>query len=229
MQWNGLTQALLTTTLVATSLLSGTIACATSASQYRSQGLSYRSQGRLPEAIVALQKAADLEPKNLAGQVVLGWTLHLAGQEQRAATVLERNLRYNPYHVQTLNALGIVYLVQGELLSAVLTHGWAAILAPNNEIPYYNLSLSFERLHCYDWAIVTATRAATLEPENPHPLVALSIAHWGKAETQIAQQIYRQAISVDGRYQNSDFLAYLNEAGFSADQIERSRQVLQSL
>lgn len=229
MQWNRFVQGIFAVTLVATSVLSGRTACATSAAQYRSQGLSYRSQGQLKEAIVALQKAADLEPKNLAGQVALGWTLHLSGQEQRAAAVLLQNFKHNPYYVPTLNALGIVYLVKGDLLAAVLTHGWAAILAPNNEIPYYNLSLSFERLHCYDWAIVTATRAAALEPENPHPLVALSIAHWGKAEKQVAQQIYQQAITVDGRYQSSDFLAYLNEAGFSVDQIERSRQVLQSL
>ena len=104
----------------------------------------------------------------------------------------------------------------------------AALLKPDNEIAHYNLSLGLERLGQYNWAIATATTAAKLEPSNPHPLVALAIAQWGNGDRTLAQQAYRQALSVDARYGDSAFLNYLNEAGFSSDQIQRSKQVLQS-
>lgn len=197
-----------------------------SASEYRQRGLSYREQERYPEAIAALQKAVELEPNNLSGRVLLGWTLHRAGQAKEAVETLQHSLELNPFDVPTLNALGIVYLVGGQVTDAVITHVWAAILKSNNEIAYYNLSLAFERSQQYDWAISTANVAARLEPSNPHPLVALAIAHWATGDRVLAQQAYQQAIDLDPRYRDAAFLNYLNEAGFSADQIERSKTVL---
>jgi tetratricopeptide (TPR) repeat protein len=201
----------------------------TSASQYRQLGLSYRQQQRFSEAIAALQQAVALDPDNLPGRVSLGWTLHLDRQDRSAARILEQTVQRHPYHVPALNALGIVYLVNGDLAGAVMAHKWAATLDPNNEIAYYNLSLAFQRLKQYDWAIETATQATKLEPDNPHPFVALAIAHWGKDEQAIAQQIYQEAIGLDSRYRSSSFLDGLTQAGFSPDQTETTKQVLNSL
>ncbi|MBW4579933.1 MAG: tetratricopeptide repeat protein [Tildeniella nuda ZEHNDER 1965/U140] len=202
---------------------------ATSAETYRQQGLSYREQERYPEAIAALKQAVAIEPTNLSGKVLLGWTQHKAKQNAAAAETLLQALQLNPFNVQTLNALGIVYLVEGRLTAAIAAHTWAAILQPTNEIPAYNLSLAFERVKQYNFAIATAKTAARLEPTNPHPFVALAIAHWGNGERALAQQVYREALSVDPRYSDAGFLNYLDEAGFSQDQIGRSQTVLQSL
>ena len=57
---------------------------ATSASEYRSLGLSYRASERYAQAIAALKKSVELEPQNLSGRVMLGWTQHLAGLEDAA-------------------------------------------------------------------------------------------------------------------------------------------------
>lgn len=211
------------------SLLATAPARATSAETYRQQGLTYRAQERYPEAIVALKQAVALEPTNLSGKVLLGWTLHKAKQNAAAAETLLQALELNPFNVQTLNALGIVYLVEGRLTAAITAHTWAAILQPTNEIPAYNLSLAFERIGQYNFAIATAKTAAKLEPTNPHPFVALALAHWGNDEKAQAQQAYRQALSVDTRYSDAAFLNYLDEAGFSQDQIERSQAVLRNL
>lgn len=201
---------------------------AATAEQLRQTGLSFRQQERYPEAIAALKQAVALEPKNIPGRVLLGWTQHRAGQELEATRTLEETFSLNPFEVPTLNALGIVHLVSDRLPAAIATHGWAALLKADNEVAHYNLSLAFERLGQYNWAISTAQTAASLEPNNPHPLVALAIAHWGNGNRPLAQQAYRQALAVDGRYGDSAFLNYLNEAGFSVDQIQRSKLVLQN-
>lgn len=212
----------------------GTWVCATpigavSASQYRQLGLSYRQQGQYTEAIAALKKSVELEPNHLSGRVLLGWTLHRAGDSAQAADVLSQTLSLNPFDVPTLNALGIVRLVSGELVAAVTTHTWAAILKPDNEIAHYNLSLALERLQQYNWAIATAQTATKLEPSNPHPLIAQAVAYWGNADPSTARQRYRQALSLDGRYGDITFLNYLSEAGFSSNQIQTTREILQSL
>jgi tetratricopeptide (TPR) repeat protein len=196
------------------------------AGSYRATGLSLRAQARLPEAIAAFQKANQLDPSNLANGVLLGWTQHLAGQAQAATQTLVSTAYQDFSNVQAFNALGIVLLTRGNLDDAVWAHSWALVLKPDNEIAYYNLSLAYQRLGQYDGAIATAQKAVELEPSNPHPLVALAIAHWGKGDRILAVQAYRRAIGVDGRYGNRAFLAYLKEAGFHADQIRLSEQVL---
>lgn len=200
-----------------------------SAAEYRQQGLSLRDQERYPEAIAVLQKSVELEPENLSGRVLLGWTQHKAGQTSVAEKTLLDTFNLNPFDVPTLNALGIVYLVGGKLNNAIAAHSWAALLKPNNEIAHYNLSLALERVGQYDWAIATAKEAAKLEPSNPHPLVAEAIAHLGNQENPLAQTAFRQAIAIDSRYSDPGFLSYLNEAGFSTDQIQRSQRILRSL
>lgn len=206
----------------------GTKAWAQSAVEYRELGLRYREQGRFDEAIASLEQATALEPDNPTGLVMLGWTLHLAEQEQAAAAVLQQALAVEPAHVPALNALGIVYLVNDDLLAAAITHAWAAWLAPDNEIAYYNLSLALQGMGQAEWAIAAAQRAVQLEPDNPHPQVALAIAHWSNEDLAAAQQAYQQAIELDGRYRSDAHLPRLKRAGFSPKQIELSTVVLQA-
>ncbi len=199
-----------------------------SAADYRTLGLQYRQQERFPEAIAALQTAAQLEPDNLDGHVSLGWTQHLAKQDRMAAETLQAVLQQNPGYVPALNAVGIVYLMNNDPVAAATTHLWASWLAPENEIAFYNLSLAWQRLDQHPWAIAAAQKSAQLEPNNPHPHVALAIAQWSKGDQAAAKQSYQQAVDLDARYSSAAFLDYLNEAGFSVDQIATAKQVLQS-
>jgi len=200
-----------------------------SASKYRELGLVYRASERYPEAIAALKKSVQLEPQNLSTRTILGWTLHLAGKEDAAIETLLQAIYQNLFDVPTLNALGIVYLVNGDLTNTVVVHSWAAILKPKNEIAYYNLSLAYHRLHNYPWAIATANRATALEPSNPHPVVAQAIAHWDSGDRLLAQKAYRQALSLDSRYHDRAFLTHLKQAGFSSAQIQTAEKVLMTL
>jgi len=202
-----------------------TFTATTSASEYRELGLRYRQQERFPEAIAALEKSVELYPQNTSSWVVLGWTLHLAGQEPAAAAALRQAIYQDWGNVPALNAMGIVCLVSGNLNEAVAVHSWALMLQPDNEVAYYNLSLAYHRLQKHDWAIATARQAAVLEPNNPHPLVAQAIAQWDNGQQPQAQQVYRQAIRLDPRYRDRTFLAELQEAGFSSAQIQAAEKV----
>lgn len=201
----------------------------TSAAQYRALGLQHRQQNDLPAAIAALQTAVELEPHHLPGRVSLGWTLHLAKQDRAAADLLQATLQRDPFHVPALNALGIIYLVNDDPVAAATLHSWAVWLAPDNEIAHYNLSLAFQRLQQYGWAIDAGRKSAALEPDNPHPFVALAIAEWSSGDQTAAQRSYQQAIDLDARYQDSDFLNFLDEADFSREQIQLAKQVLKTL
>lgn len=217
---------LITTLAASSALFAAQPVLARSASEYRALGLSYRATAKYPEAIAALQKSVELEPQNLSGRVLLGWTQHLAGQKEAAAESLIQVLYREPHSIPALNALGIVYLVSGQLNAAVFIHAWAATLEPKNEIAYYNLSLAFEQLQSYEPAIKAAKRASQLEPTNPHPFVALSLAYWQSGDRLAALAAYRQAYNLDARYRDRIFLSHLKQAGFSLDQIKTTKQIL---
>jgi tetratricopeptide (TPR) repeat protein len=193
--------------------------------EYRQQGLAYRQQGQLEAAIEAFEAAVALEPDNLSGRVILGWTLHLAQQRDAATQVLRQNLGQDAYHEPSLNALGIVHLVSDRLWAAVVTHGRAVLISQDNEIAHYNLSLALQRLGFACWAIAAAERAIELEPYNPHPFVAQAIAYWSQGDQEAAFAIYQEAAALDSRYWDGYFLGYLDEAGFSPEQIEQSREI----
>ena len=196
------------------------------ASNLRVQGLDLRNQGRFDEAIAILQQSVELDPSDLSGYVILGWTQHLAAQRSDAATTLVNALNYDPNHVPALNALGIVYLVNGQLNDAVQTHTQALDLQSDNEIAAYNLSLAYQRLQRYNEAIDHAILATELEPNNPHPWVALAIAHESNTNHSEAFRSYQQALVLDSRYGDRTHLTHLERAGFSPDQIQLAEEIL---
>jgi tetratricopeptide (TPR) repeat protein len=199
------------------------------ADEYRQLGLNYRQQERFDDAIAALQKSVTLDPQNIDGRIILGWTQHLAKKDDEAATSLWEAIYRSPTSLQAFNAIGIVYLVQGDLPQAVILHSLAAILKSDNEIAHYNLSLAYQRLKLYDLAIAYAQRAMELEPNNPHPFVAEAIAQWTSGDQVLAKRVFNEAVAIDSRYRSAEFLNFLNEAGFSDQQIQTAKQVLASL
>jgi len=118
---------------------------------------------------------------------MLGWTQGKRMQQER-----RYRLYQEPVSVPALNALGIVYLVSGELTAAVVVHTWAAILEPGMKLPYNESGFSSFAGVC--GGVATAKKAAALEPANPHPMVALAIAHWDMRSRTLHLPIVRHSI-----------------------------------
>ena len=196
------------------------------ATDYRLQGLALRNQQQFPQAIAALEKSVELAPQDPQGRVILGWTYHLAGQSMAARRSLWQAIYLDPLAVPAFNALGIVYLVNGDLLPSITIHSWAAFLKPNNKIAYYNLSLAYQALGLWYPAANYADIAIRLEPTNPHPLIAKAIALWSGGDRPSAQNLLAQAISLNQRYGDREFLSNLSAAGFSSSQIRLTQQIL---
>ena len=194
-------------------------------SQQRAAGLGYRDQGRYEDAITALKLSVKLDPTNLAGQVGLGWTLHLAGKEESATASLLHTVYRDPLHVPALNALGIVLLKRDYVEDAAAVHAWAASISPDNEVASYNLSLEHHLLKQYDWAVTEARKAAALEPSNPHPLIALAISQDAQGNPAVAVESCRRALQLDGRYRDRHFVSNLTIAGFHPSQIQAAQQI----
>lgn len=195
-----------------------------SALELRQQGLEYRAQQRWTEAIDVLKRSVALSPQEVSGYVILGWTQHLA-RDPGASQTLWQALRLDAWAAEAANALGIVYLVRGELTPAILVHSWASLIKPQNEIAHYNLCLAFHRSGLPDWAIAHGEQAMLLEPFNPHPIVAVALVYWDLGELEKATKLYSDALALDSNYQSANYLDHLAEAGFSQEQVAVTRKI----
>ncbi|MFZ4639809.1 MAG: tetratricopeptide repeat protein [Nodosilinea sp.] len=189
------------------------------ADRYRQQGLDDRQRGDLDRAIATLKIAVALDPHSPGGYTILGWTQHLAGYRPDAIITLHRALDQTPDFVPALNALGIVYLVEGDLVTAISTHNRAVTLQADNEVAHYNLSLAHQRLGQGQQAIAHGQAATRLEPGNPHPWLALALAYRTAGDRNQARSAYHHALTLDGGYRQPAYLNHLDRAGFSPDQI----------
>ncbi len=74
------------------------------AEAHRNLGHAFRRLGRITEAVAAYSKAAALRPDN-ASQWNLSYSLHLAGQTDRAVAVVQEWLTYDPRNPRALHLL----------------------------------------------------------------------------------------------------------------------------
>ena len=80
-----------------------------------SQGDLLATLGRLPEAIAALRRAAELDPLSVHAAWRLAW-FHLgAGHVEEAREIARRTLELFPEHAHTARTLGLALLLEGSL------------------------------------------------------------------------------------------------------------------
>lgn len=196
------------------------------AQRYRQEALEYRQLQEFDRALELLQKSVTLAPQDGNGWLVLGWTQHLAGRSELASQSLWQAVYLQSPPTEALNALGIVYLVRGELPTAVILHSWASLLKPDNEIAYYNLSLAYHRQKLYDLARTYAQSAVVLEPNNPHPHLALALAYAGLNQPEQSSEYLRTALSLNPQYADRSGEPDLLRAGFDQAQIDQVQAIL---
>ena len=124
-----------------------------------------------------------------------------------------------------LNALGIVYLVDGQLDAAVATHTRAASLNLTTKLPTITSAWPTNGWHSLTRPFPMARRRPSWNPGNPHPWVALALAYWSSGDQVQAEANYWQALRLDGRYTSQGYLDHLEQAGFSRDQIDATGEI----
>ena len=114
----------------------------------------------------------------------------------------ENAIRCQPPYVH--NEIGVLYLQENKLDSALYHFNTAAILAPNWAIPQSNLAIVHRRGGKLDQAMRNANRAFELKSDYPKAQVNLGNIWLDKHNILKAETAFRQAISIDKQF----YLAY---------------------
>jgi tetratricopeptide (TPR) repeat protein len=195
-------------------------------------GTSLKLIERNEEAIVALEKAIKLAPKDAALLNDLGSIQLDMGEVIGAEINFRRALQINPDFPQAYTNLGMALEQLGNSDEAELCHKRAIILMPNFTEAYYNLGITFRNLGKLTEAILSFKKAIAIKPDYFEALNNLGITSQEIYDQEAAEIAFRNAITIKPNFAEAYFnlgntyhsLGKLNDAVFAFQQAFLIRQ-----
>jgi predicted O-linked N-acetylglucosamine transferase (SPINDLY family) len=128
-------------------------------------GMAMRAQGKIDEAIAALDEAVRIEPAFTKAHRQLGLTLQTRGRFDEAANALQRAVNLAPENAQLHIELGIAFRAQAKLSAAVDCFQAAVRLAPTDHFSHSNLGIILLDQGRVDEAVAHFEAAIAVKPD----------------------------------------------------------------
>ena len=109
--------------------------------------LALYRQGQMAEAILSLQRVAELDPSDADAHYNLGVLLKESGRFKEAITAYRRALNLNPEVAEAFNNLGILLCEQGRLGEGIDAYKMALSVKPNYWEALLNLGTELQKVH----------------------------------------------------------------------------------
>lgn len=123
--------------------------------------------------------------------------LRQRGKLDQAESLCDALMRRYPDYVAALHTLGLVYLDKRNYGRALDCLVRASMLDPKNWMTLTALSLAYLRLGANAMAAQTLERALAIRPLDASIFASLGEVHRDEREYEVAQQAYRQALTLD--------------------------------
>ncbi len=160
-------------------------------------GLLYMTSGQTNIAREAFEKAEKyLKPENAERATNLGVGCFYRGNLQKAETLLQKALQFDPSHVPAHYHLGITYLHQGEFQKAI--EMLKAVIATDPEHPQAaaNLGVAYNSAGESQKAITIFERLLQKQPDNPANILNLGYAYQDVGVREKAIEYFNRVIEM---------------------------------
>lgn len=148
------------------------------------------------DALLPLQKAAELLPDDFDVHYNLGLILHELGRLDEAALHYRRALQINPVYAHCHNNLGVTLQEQGLLTEAELSYREAIAIDPNYINALYNLGVVLQALGRPAEAEAVYRKILSLNPEHAGAHCNLGTVLLGVGKNEAALESFRRAIQI---------------------------------
>ena len=139
---------------------------------WKALGAAYKQMGRTADALVPMQKAAALSPRDVEAHFNLGITLKDMGRLDEADAVLRRALQINPNYADAHGCLGIILHDLDNPVEAEASYRRALDITPNIAGLHCNLGDVLHTMDRLEEAEASYRRALEIDPD-------LAEAHFG--------------------------------------------------
>ncbi len=159
-----------------------------------------------PEAVTALESALALAPENTDILFTLGSAYFLEERYARAVDVIERGLQSSPDAPDALFDLGNAYLKLDEADLAIAAYERAFAREGAFWPAVNNIGLVLYEQGEVEKAIENWQTATAIDREAAEPLLAIAVAVFAGGEPERGTTLAIEALEVDGRYADLEFL-----------------------
>jgi tetratricopeptide (TPR) repeat protein len=161
-------------------------------------GFSLLMQGK--DALVALQKAVDLQPRDAELLNYLGISLTAKEQYAAAEKIFLRALAVNPQYAEALYNLNLAYMALGRFLDAEASLRRAMVVKPDYATAHYGLGLALKAQKRTAEAEISLKQALEIKPDFAGGYYALGCFLSEQERTSDAVDCFMQALSLDPSY-----------------------------
>jgi tetratricopeptide (TPR) repeat protein len=193
----------------------------------RQLGMIYYENGRLPQAMVFLQKALELEPENQDVHLRLGQTYLGLQQHKEATEQANRLLEKHPGHEEALLMLAEMPVRSKEFQDA--EQKIENLRQKDKDVASYHVALStlFFRQAELEKAEAEIKKALELDPKSSAAQVALGNLKWARNDLDAADLAFKTAadstpLRSPSRLKYADFK-------LKTGQVEEARKMLEEL
>ena len=120
------------------------------ANEYVDLGIAYRKEERYQEAILAYQKAIELDPAHEWAYNNIGYAYYCAQDYEASVNAYKQAIQVRPDHGWAYNGLGRAYNKLGQYQQAIEAFLSSTQVSPDNAEAFYNLAKAYAISEEYD-------------------------------------------------------------------------------
>ena len=164
-------------------------------------GLAWMEErGDLDQALLHLQRALELDPKDAKTLNDLGVVHRARGDWDKAAIYFKESLRFDPGNARTHNNLGVALLNQREYFKALASFDDSLRIDPRDARVHYHIGLAQSILGRWSLAHNCFRRAIELEEGMAEYHRELGYVLLKQRDLEASKSVYRRALELDPRW-----------------------------
>jgi len=197
---------------------------------FNNLGNSYKDAGDTEQALLALERAVEINPSLSESRANLGNVYLKMGQIRDAIYEYRAALKINPNDAKTHNNFGNAYTRRGWLNDAISEYTQSLELNPNFIEAYKNLANAYCKQDKFGRAITQLKEAIILEPKDVscHSQLGDVYSQMGNYKKAISQ--YKKALKIKGDFAEAHYglgICY-NKLGLFGKEIRAYKKALAS-
>lgn len=153
------------------------------------------AQGKLPEAIAALEKLHQLHPHNPSVGAMLADAYLQAGHLNKAAALYPQVIAADPKSIDLLDSYGQVLIRQQHYAQAIPEFQMAAQLDPSDINAWSGIAFASNETHQYQQELDALAHRAQLIPDSPATLFLWATAYDHLHQTKVAVDYYHRFLA----------------------------------
>lgn len=157
---------------------------------YANMGRSYLDENKLTDALEALNKAIQINPRDLNALSNIAIVYRNQKKYKEALEIFKKVLEIDPKNAKTLFSIGTIHSETGQIEEAINYYKKAIVVNPHISKIHYNIGLLYLKKNNNGLAVKSFQQAATLDPDNADAHYNLAILYAQSGESEKALKEY---------------------------------------